>query len=187
VASQLARRWILQTLLCQAPAILAHSLQLAVAISLSEAQANLVQTRPSIAGRSAFRWRPPTASRRVRVHQFRTRRERAAPVDKSHATLTLISRYSVEDSSAGAASINIARFFHLLVLVRGRHSSIEFQLCALERSNGLIDVRVSETASVLQVFVHYDRECEVKLSRISRFVATHNGVPAFFFYVRHTG
>jgi hypothetical protein len=58
VASQLARRWILQTLLCQAPAILAHSLQLAIAISLSEAQANLVPTRPSIAGRSAFRWRP---------------------------------------------------------------------------------------------------------------------------------
>ena len=162
MASQLARCWILQTLLCQAPAILAHSLQLAVAISLSEAQANL-------------------------VHQFRTRRERAAPVDKSHATLTLISRYSVEDSSAGAASINIARFFHLLILVRGGHSSIEFQLCALERSNGLIDVRVAETASILQVFVHYDRECEVKLSRISRFVAAHDGVPAFFFYVRHTG
>ena len=47
MASQLARRWILKTLLGQAPAILAHSLQLAVAISLSEAQANLVQTRPS--------------------------------------------------------------------------------------------------------------------------------------------
>jgi hypothetical protein len=145
VASSWRRRPILKTLLCQGAR---HSLTPRRSwprYILKRSTANLVLSRLSIAGRSAFRWRPPTTSRRARVHQFRTHQERAAPVDKGHATLTLTSRQPVQDSSSGAASINIARFFHLLILVRGGDSSIEFQFCALERSNRLIYVRISKT------------------------------------------
>ena len=87
-------------------------------------------------------------------------------------------------SSTHVAPINIARFLHLLILIGNCDSSIQFQFCALERSNRLIYVRISKT-SVLEIFVDYVGECEVKLSGIFRCIAVLNGVSTFLFNVRH--
>jgi hypothetical protein len=86
---------------------------------------------------------------------------------------------------AYVAPINIARFLHLLVLIRNCDSSIEFQFRAFERSNRLIDVRISKTF-VLQIVVDYARECKIKLSGIFRCVAIRNGISTFLFNARHS-